>query len=188
MASLTAFRDVSALGEWSLRGIVRSLWIITPVRYTHSHHLSTLIEETGCFPKLGMDMTTELRNQALLLLRQALNNPTADFRNGQWEAVCLGRPLMPETYSLERVTQAIQYLRRTDQIIEPRKQWPSQALPIYGFSGNIRDNLRASEGRALSLWGDAGWGELVTKGKYRDNHFDDVLVQGAFEMIQRWEP
>lgn len=103
-------------------------------------------------------------------------------------AVCLGHPLLPETYSMERVNQAIQYLRRSDQIIEPRKQWPSQALQRYGFSGNIRANLRAEEGRALSLWGDAGWGELVRQGKYQDNRFDDALVRGAFEMIQRWQP
>ncbi|EDX74899.1 ATP-dependent DNA helicase, RecQ family, putative [Coleofasciculus chthonoplastes PCC 7420] len=103
-------------------------------------------------------------------------------------AVCLGRPLLPETYSLNRVNQAIQYLRRSDQIIEPRKQWASKALPSYGFSGKIRDNLRAEPGRALSLWGDAGWGELVKRGKYDNHDFDDALVQGAFEMIQRWHP
>ncbi|MFP4100607.1 RecQ family ATP-dependent DNA helicase [Coleofasciculus sp.] len=103
-------------------------------------------------------------------------------------AVCLGRPLLPETYSLNRVNQAIQYLRRSDQIIEPRKQWASKALPSYGFSGKIRDNLRAEPGRALSLWGDAGWGELVKQGKYHNHYFDDALVQGAFEMIQRWHP
>jgi ATP-dependent DNA helicase RecQ len=103
-------------------------------------------------------------------------------------AVCLGRPLLPETYSMELVKKAIQYLRRSDQIIEPRKKWPPQALPNYGFSGNIKNNLQAEEGKALSLWGDAGWGELVKQGKYQDNHFDDALVQGAFEMIQRWQP
>ncbi|MEQ9359933.1 RecQ family ATP-dependent DNA helicase [Coleofasciculus chthonoplastes] len=103
-------------------------------------------------------------------------------------AVCLGRPLLPETYSLNRVNQAIQYLRRSDQIIELRKQWASKALPSYGFSGKIRDNLRAEPGRALSLWGDAGWGELVKQGKYHNHDFDDALVQGAFEMIQRWHP
>lgn len=103
-------------------------------------------------------------------------------------AVCLGRPLLPETYSLDRVNQAIQYLRRSDQIIEPRKQWASKALPSYGFSGKIRDNLRAEPGRALSLWGDAGWGELVKQGKYDNHDFDDALVQGAFEMIRRWHP
>ena len=67
--------------------MVRSFWIIKTVGDTHSHHVSALIEETDGFPKLGMDMTTELRNQALLLLRQALNNPTSDFRDGQWEAI-----------------------------------------------------------------------------------------------------
>jgi len=103
-------------------------------------------------------------------------------------AVCLGKPLLPEIPSLEIVNQAIQYLRRCDRIIEPRKRWPTQAFPIYRFSGNIQPNLIAESGRALSLWGDAGWGELVKLGKYRDNNFNDVLVEGAFEMIQRWQP
>ena len=38
------------------------------------------------------------------------------------------------------------------------------------------------------MWGDAGWGELVERGKYQDNRFDDILVRAAFEMIQRWQP
>jgi superfamily II DNA helicase RecQ len=32
-------------------------------------------------------MTTMLREKALVLLRQALNNPNADFRDAQWEAI-----------------------------------------------------------------------------------------------------
>ena len=44
-------------------------------------------------------------------------------------AACLGEPLLPETYSSELVKRAIQYLRRTDQVIKPRKRWPSQAFP-----------------------------------------------------------
>jgi len=86
------------------------------------------------------------------------------------------------------VNQAIQYLRRCDRIIESRKRWPTQAFPTYHFSGNIQPNLIAESGRALSLWGDAGWGELVKLGKYQDNNFNDALVDGAFEMIQRWQP
>ncbi|MEH1938193.1 MAG: RecQ family ATP-dependent DNA helicase [Nostoc sp.] len=103
-------------------------------------------------------------------------------------AVCLNRPLLTETCPIELVNKAIQFLRRSDQIIEPRKKWPPQALPNYGFSGNIKNNLQAEAGRALSLWGDAGWGELVKQGKYQDNHFDDALLQGVFDMIQRWQP
>jgi len=32
-------------------------------------------------------MTTILREKALVLLRQALNNPSADFCDAQWEAI-----------------------------------------------------------------------------------------------------
>ncbi|MEH2177481.1 DEAD/DEAH box helicase [Nostoc sp.] len=32
-------------------------------------------------------MTTDFQKQGLLLLRQALDNSTADFRPGQWEAI-----------------------------------------------------------------------------------------------------
>ncbi len=58
-------------------------------------------------------------------------------------AVCFNKPLLTETCSIEVVNKAIQYLRRSNQIIEPRKRWPSQALENYGFSGNIKNNLQA---------------------------------------------
>ncbi len=103
-------------------------------------------------------------------------------------AVCMGKDLLPTNYSTQTVNDAIVYLRRSDRIIEPRKQWSSQALPIYVFSGRIKPELQAETGKALSLWGDAGWGELVKHGKYKDNHFDNALIQGTVEMIQRWQP
>jgi ATP-dependent DNA helicase RecQ len=102
-------------------------------------------------------------------------------------AVCIGKPLLPENCQIELVNQAILYLRRSNQIIEPRKMWISQSLPTYGFSGKIKDNIKAEAGRALSLWNDAGWGELVKEGKYINNHFDDALVQGVYDMIQGWK-
>ena len=45
-----------------------------------------------------------------------------------------------------------------------------------GRHGKITQETRAEEGRALCLWGDAGWGRLVRAGKYEDNHFDDQLA------------
>jgi hypothetical protein len=38
------------LFEWLFKLSARSLWIIHTVGYTHSHHLSAFIEETGGFP------------------------------------------------------------------------------------------------------------------------------------------
>ena len=119
----------------------------------------------------------------MAFLANALDDPTPQ-PCGKC-AVCLGQNLLPTEYSTPIVNDAIVYLRKSDRIIEPRKQW-LQKLPNYGFSGRIKPELQAETGKALSLWGDAGWGELVKRGKYEDNHFDDALVQGTVEMIRRW--
>ena len=80
-------------------------------------------------------------------------------------------------------------MQRSDQIISPRKRWPKDALLDYGWSGAIPDGLRSQEGRALSMWGDVGWGTLVRKGKQVDKRFDDRLVDAAVELYcDRWHP
>jgi ATP-dependent DNA helicase RecQ len=102
-------------------------------------------------------------------------------------AICLGKPILPATYSKELALEAIQFLRRSDLLLEPRKQWPA-STSINGWRGKIGQGLQAETGRALSLWGDEGWGKLVKRGKYTDNSFDDELVKGVAEMVQRWQP
>jgi ATP-dependent DNA helicase RecQ len=103
-------------------------------------------------------------------------------------AVCLEQDLLPTSYSTQMVNDAIVYLRSSDRIIEPRKKWPDNSQLLLGWKGKIQPELQAQIGKALSLWGDAGWGELVKRGKYQDNHFDDALIQGIIDMIQRWQP
>ena len=164
-----------------------SKWYATPVDYQPD---TDEIESLTQIRRQEQDKMREYmgeKQQCLMaFLAKELDDPNPT--NCGKCAVCLGKPLLPEIPSIEMVNQAIQYLRRCDRIIEPRKRWPTQAFPIYRFPGNIKPNLIAESGRALSLWGDAGWGELVKLGKYRDNNFNDVLVEGAFEMIQRWQP
>ncbi len=161
-------------------------WYATPVSYQPDTEKIERLMQIRRQEQARMREYMESQQCLMTFLATELDDPNPTVCGKC--AVCLGRPVLPETCSLERVNQAIQYLRRSYQIIEPRKQWASKALPFYRFSGIIKYNLRAEEGRALSILGDAGWGELVKQGKYRDNHFDDALVQGAFEMIQRWQP
>ncbi len=164
-----------------------SKWYATPVNYQPDRDKIERLTEIRRQEQDKMREYMGEKKQCLMaFLAKELDDPNPT-KCGKC-AVCLGQSLLPETPSVEIVNQAIQYLRRCDIIIQPRKRWPSEALPTYGFSGNIKPNLIAEAGRALSLWGDAGWGELVKLGKYRDNNFNDVLVEGAFEMIQRWQP
>jgi ATP-dependent DNA helicase RecQ len=79
------------------------------------------------------------------------------------------------------VQDAIEFLRSTDVMVEARKQLPDRKrIPV---------ERQASPGRALSLWGDGGWGNLVRRGKQVTGRFDDRLVQASVDLIRRrWLP
>ena len=163
-----------------------SKWYVTAINYQYNREK---IEELTQIRRREQERMLEYMKSPQCLmafLATELDDPNPQ-KCGRC-TVCVGTRLLPESFTNARLNQANLFLRRSNQILEPRKQWPPQALLTYKFSGNIRTNLRAETGRALSLWGDAGWGELVKKGKYRDNHFDDELVQATFEMIQNWKP
>lgn len=97
-------------------------------------------------------------------------------------------PPLPTTVNDELVREAVEFLRRTALPIEPRKMWPAGGMPQYGVKGNIAAGAQAQPGRALCIWGDAGWGNLVRKGKYRDSRFADDLVGACVRMVVEWAP
>ena len=97
-------------------------------------------------------------------------------------------PPLPNEVDPALVREAVAFLRRTNLPIEPRRQWPQGGMPQYRVTGKIQANLLAEPGKALCIWGDAGWGRLVRQGKYRDKHFADELVTACVEMIRAWNP
>jgi len=86
------------------------------------------------------------------------------------------------------VQQAISFLRATSLDIEARKMWPSGGLPRYRVKGKIPIEHQFQTGKALCVWGDSGWGQLVRQGKYKDGRFADELVKACASMIRGWNP
>jgi ATP-dependent DNA helicase RecQ len=97
-------------------------------------------------------------------------------------------PPLPKAADPALVREAVAFLRRMSLPIEPRKQWPTGGMPQYGLKGRIAADLQAQPGRALCYWGDAGWGELVARGKYRDRRFADELVEACLRLVREWNP
>jgi len=97
-------------------------------------------------------------------------------------------PSLPGKVVNPQITlNAIKFLQRDHQIIPPRKQWPSEIQP--GEKRAIPEAWQNREGRALCIYGDAGWGRLVAQGKYRDHHLSDELVTAAARLIMHdWRP
>jgi ATP-dependent DNA helicase RecQ len=97
-------------------------------------------------------------------------------------------PPLPTSVNAELVRDAVGFLRRTSLPIEPRKKWPDGGMPKYGVKGIIAPGHHAQAGKALCVWGDAGWGGLVRQGKYYDGNFSDELVAACARMIHQWSP
>ena len=97
-------------------------------------------------------------------------------------------PPLPATVNTELVKAAVEFLRRTSLPIKPRKKWPVGGMPQYGIHTASTIPYQAQPGKALCVWGDAGWGGLVRQGKYHDGHFSDDLVAACVKMIQEWNP
>ena len=77
------------------------------------------------------------------------------------------------------VLEAVEFLKRAVLPIEPRKQGPSKTIDAH---------LRFQAGRALSAYGDSGWGQTVAQSKYQDNHFPDELVTACVALLYQWNP
>jgi ATP-dependent DNA helicase RecQ len=96
-------------------------------------------------------------------------------------------PPLPVEIDPGLVRAAIVFSRRSSRPIEPRKMWPIGELPRLGVKGKIKSEYQAQEGRVLSYWGDAGWGELVRQGKYTDKYYSDELVKACKELVDEWK-
>lgn len=97
-------------------------------------------------------------------------------------------PALSVTVDPALAKDALAFLHRTCIPFEARKKWPDGGMPNYGVKGLINASLQAQTGRALSVWGDAGWGGLVRHGKYHDGKFADDLVGACVKMIREWGP
>lgn len=101
---------------------------------------------------------------------------------------CRGEPVVPSGYSRAIAAEAARFLRRSEFVLEGKKQATAGGFPKYGLPQTLPKNWRTQSGRVLSRWGDAGWGEIVREDK-RTGRFRDELVDGVAEMIEnRWRP
>ena len=89
-------------------------------------------------------------------------------------------PALPPKADPQLVKEAVAFLRRSNLPIKPRTKWPP---------GNwIEKDHRAQPGMALCVWGDAGWGDLVRRGKYERGRFSDELVEACVNLLKQWQP
>ena len=128
-----------------------------------------------------MQEYVNLESGHMAFLIQALNGDPDTARSQDL-------PPLPTEIDPALLQDAVAFLRRSNLPIEPRKKWPAGGLRRYNVKGNIPIAHRPEIGRALCIWGDDGWGELVRRGKDSDDRFADELVNASATLMTQWEP
>ena len=142
------------------------------------------------------DRLTKLRRAELQQMQEYVSRPFGQHMGFLIDALdgdssTVSPPSLPplsEDVDQLLVREAEEFLCRTSLPIEPRKKWPVGGMPQYGIHTASTIPYQAQPGKALCVWGDAGWGGLIRQGKYHDGHFPDDLVAACVKMIQEWNP
>jgi ATP-dependent DNA helicase RecQ len=140
---------------------------ITAARWAELGQMQAYVEHRGCLMEF---------------LTSALDDP--DARPCGRCATETG-PFVPATTDSALVVSAAAFLRGDSRPIVPRKMWPVGADPE--LAGRI--DPPNEPGHALAIYGDAGWGRAVARGKYETGAFDADLTRAAVEFIRgKWRP
>ena len=164
-----------------------SRWHRTAVDYKMDHERITFLTDRRVVEWQQIQKYIDHKGCLMKFLRQEL-----DDRDGHECSKCENcSPEFMLTKSFSRVLaqNAIDYLKRNERMLLPRKLFPKDTFPVYGFRGGLgKQNLDSSVGRILSRWEDAGWGKLVAEEKHA-GHFGVELVDAVCTMIrERWKP
>ncbi len=165
---------------------IGSKWIRTAVKYAmDSEKISRLTNQRVVEWKEVKDyIDTEE------CLMRYLQNSLDDITSSDCGKCCNcdSQNRLPDNHSHENGILSASFLRQSEFDIELRKSIPLDGLSKYKLKGRIPEELRGNTGKALSRWGDAGWGRIVAEEKL-NNYFSDELVEAFVEMIiSRWNP
>lgn len=163
-----------------------SVWKRTPVNYQMDHERIRRLTQQRVQEWKEVQSYFETKDCLMVFLARSLDDKTSG-PCGKC-ANCLGRPILNVKYNFELEKDAQIFLKNSELPLQCKIKIPANAFPIYGFKGNIPNELRAEEGRVLSRWGDAGWGRAVAENKHNGS-FSGELVTAVEEMIvKRWNP
>ncbi len=136
---------------------------ITEIRYAEQEQMKAYMSHRGCLMRF---------------LQDALDDDSG-ASCGRCQNCDPARAL-PEGVPENLLREANIFLRRNNQPIPPKKQWPSRR--------QIPSGLRAEEGCALCCWRDGGWGDTVADDKCRYRHFSEALVNPFISMLRERYP
>jgi ATP-dependent DNA helicase RecQ len=154
-------------------------WVRTGSDWTYDTERVERIRRARDVEADAMEAYGQTSGCLMAFLRRQLDDTEAD-RCGRC-ANCTGR-VDPVEIDPSVVRAAALHLRRTEIVLEPRKQWPRG---VDDVRGSIKPGLRAELGRALARVGDSAWWPVV-EAAFARGRADDELVEGLRGLLAAW--
>lgn len=158
-------------------------WIRTLQPWTYDDARVEAVTATRRAEQAAMEEYAATEGCLMEFLRRQLDDPSAEpcgrcaNCTGERGAAVVDRAL---------VERALRHLRSSSIVVEPRKQWPAGVAEL---SGRIPVESQLQAGRALSVYNDGGWGEMVRTAKLEGSAFPDDLVEASARLVKRmWRP
>jgi ATP-dependent DNA helicase RecQ len=185
---LTEIEDVVNMRRTRLQAMLKILEVDGAVERERAGYRRTLAPWSYPAERVARVTDQRHREQAIMddylasdeclmeLLGRVLDDPAAR-RCGRC-ARCTGHTLEVEVDE-QLVIAAQEYLRKDPLVVPSRKRWADGT--------KIPTELVVEEGRALSSWGDGGWGRLVKEQKVQGQYTDE-LAAALTRLARDWDP
>lgn len=165
-------------------GRENNLYFRTPNPWQYDHDRIEKVLALRNFELAEMQRYVDYKGCSMNFLLKALNDPYAGSCDRC--ANCRERRLSAEVPN-SLINSANEYLGKIAIVINPRTNISRGLLPES--TGKIPIEFNNEPGRALSNYGESGWGRLVAEDKYNNGKFSDELVQASVELIlHKWNP
>lgn len=168
---------------------VKSKWQLTPFSDSYKVDQERLELITGIRRAEQKQMQDYMTHDSCLMayLQDALDDPQPQDCGKC--SNCNPKDHLDSEVDQDLMMKAGVFLKRNYQEISPRKRWPVKNMfhetALTGFK--IPEAQQMEAGYALCVWRDAGWGELVARGKTLDGEFNEQLVKACEQMLNSFE-
>ena len=157
-------------------------WIRTDQPWVYDHERVARVQQARADEAAEMIRYAEATSCLMRALRSSLDDPGATDCGRCIVCTGAGDPVVLDP---SVVRAAVEFLRGVDIVVEPRRQWARGSTGNGVPTGNIKQESRAEEGRALCRVGDSGWWPVLQRCESAGD-VDDELASGVFAALKRW--
>ena len=165
-------------------GREKDLYFRTPNQWHYDHERIEQVLALRKSELTEMQKYVDYEGCSMNFLLKALNDP---YAGGCGRCANCKKRRLSTAVPGKLLNDANEFINKIAIVIDPKIQVPPGFLPDQAI--RIPEEYRNQPGRALSNYGEAGWGRMVAVNKYKIGKFSEDLIRASVDLIlNSWHP